>query len=180
MNISSSPPITPTNDCACGTGQTPSEIECPTCGKRGATVRLITPKHTVKKTAQHQVIDTEPYSFCDNPDCNTVYYSESGSSVITTDELKNRVTLKDDSPETPLCYCFKVLKKQALEEIARTGTTDVFRQIQEKMKPGQSCFCEKSNPRGDTCVKDIKSWVKAQGIDVIEPGIEKPTNSCCG
>lgn len=40
--------------------------------------------------------------------------------------LINRVILKDDSPDTSICYCFKVLNKQALEDIARSGTKDVF------------------------------------------------------
>lgn len=169
------------SDCACGTGQVDSQIACPVCSMRGRTVDQVTPQKTVRKTALDQFDAERNYHFCTNPDCDVVYYSDKDVPVIKTDALKNRVTIKDDSPETPLCYCFKVLKKHAIEEIARTGTTNVFKQIQEKMKPGQSCFCEKANPRGDTCSQDIKEWVEAQGIKVEEPvGRESQSDCGCG
>lgn len=167
-------------DCECGTGQTKSTIACPVCRKLGSTVNLVTPQNTLVKDARSKLVPEQAYHFCDSPECDVVYYNEQESSVFTTDELKNRVTIKDDSPETPLCYCFKVLKKHALEEIARTGTTDVFKSIQAKMKPGQSCFCEKSNPRGDTCVKDIVSWLDEQDISVEKKVEETLGTSYCG
>ncbi len=156
---------TASSDCGCGTGQTASSIACPVCRRLGVTVRAITPGHTLKKTARGRFDPERPWHFCENPDCSVAYYNEDDRSVFTLGDLKNRVTIKDDSPETPLCYCFKVLKKQALAEIAATGSTNVFRSIQAKMKPGQSCFCEKANPRGDTCARDIREWMLAQGID---------------
>ena len=165
--------------CDCGTGQIKSTIACPVCRKLGSTVNLVTPQNTVQKALSSKLDPEKSYHFCDNPDCDVVYYNEQDASVFTTSELKNRVTLKDDSLETPLCYCFKVFKKHALEEIARNGTTDVFETIQAKMKPGQSCFCEKSNPRGDTCVEDIQNWLIAQGVASEEQVKEKPEEGCC-
>jgi hypothetical protein len=166
--------------CDCGTGQIKSTVACPVCRKLGSTVRLVTPENTLIRDARTKIDSEHDYHFCENPDCDVVYYNEQDTSVFTTDQLKNRVTLKDDSPETPLCYCFKVLKKQALEEIAKTGTTDVFETIQAKMKPGQNCFCEKSNPRGDTCVQDIQNWLKERGVSA-EKKIEEevPKSGCC-
>lgn len=169
-----------TSNCDCGTGQTQSEIACPVCRKLGRTVNPTTPRHTLTRTVRDKLNAEHHYHFCENPDCDVVYYNNQDTSVFTTSELKNAVTIKDESPETPLCYCFKVLKKQALEDIARTGTTNVFQHIQSKMKSGQSCFCEKANPRGDTCTQDIQRWLVAQGItDTDQPSIPE-INGCCG
>ncbi len=151
----------------------------PTLWQSGVTVNRITPQHTLKRVAADTLDPQLQYHFCENPACDLVYYDTTQSVEFTTDQLKNRVTLKDEDLETPLCYCFKVLKRQALEEIARTGTTNVFAIIQSRMKPGQNCFCEKSNPRGDCCTKDVAAWLRAQGITVEIP--ESSVNSgCCG
>lgn len=143
-------------------------------------MNLVTPKNTLKKEARTKFVPEYDYHFCENSDCDLVYYNEQDTSVFTTSELKNRVTIKDDSPKTPLCYCFKVLKEQALEDIARTGTSDVFKTVQAKMKPGQSCFCEKSNPRGDTCVQDIQYWLEDHGVSTEKQIEEKSKGGCCG
>lgn len=166
--------------CACGTGQTRSLIGCPVCGNPGMTVNLTTPQHTLSRDVRDRLSTGTSYHFCDNSDCDVVYYNDKDTSVFTTDDLKNRVTIKDDAPETPLCYCFKVLKKQALEEIARTGSTNVFQTIQAKMKPGQSCFCEKANPRGDTCTRDIQQWLENQGVQPTPAPSLSETGGCCG
>lgn len=165
------------SECACSTGQTEAELPCPGCEQLGRTVSLVTPMHTVKSAIRDQIVAQRRYHFCTNPDCDVVYYNDHDTSTIGTDGLKNRVTIKDNSAETPLCYCFKVLKKHAIEEIQRTGTTDVFQTIQAKMKPGQSCFCEKANPRGDTCTQDILQWLSEQGI---EAGSSAQGGAGCG
>lgn len=177
------------SSCSCSTGQTRAPIGCPNCRKAGMTVNLMTPQNTLFKAIREQLNNQYAYYFCDNPNCDAVYYNAHDSTVFTTADLKNRVTIKDESPETPLCYCFKVLKKQALEEIAKTGKTDVFQQIQNKMKPGQSCFCEKANPRGDTCSQDILDWLEQQGLPqsiasetpTLETAPRNPcATNCCG
>ena len=169
------------SDCGCGTGQVEAEVPCPVCQQRGVTVRSVTPEHTLARQARPSFDPELDHYFCENPACDVAYYNGRDDSVFRIDELKNRVTIKDDSPQTPLCYCFKVLKQQALEEIARTGTTNVFQTILAKMKPGQSCFCEKANPRGDTCSKDILAWLDAQGIRPGGGGSDEPVkpSGCC-
>lgn len=169
------------SSCGCAAPQVSAVTPCPRCGTVGSTVGATTPRHALKRDAASRLDGDERYNFCENPECEVVYYGDGGGGIFTTEMLKNRVTIKDDSPETPLCYCFKVLKKHALEEIARTGTTDVFQTIQAKMKPGQSCFCEKANPRGDTCSKDIRAWLQGQGVDVdAPPGGGAAADSGCG
>lgn len=173
------------DSCDCGTGQTRSDIACPLCRRPGATVGIITPQNTLKRQVRDRLDSDTAYHFCESPECDVVYYNDHDTSVFHTADLVHRVTIKDDAPDTRLCYCFKVLKQQALDEIAQTGTTNVFETIQSRMKPGQSCFCEKANPRGDTCVKDIRTWLEQQGVvtghsepDPISIG-ETASNGCC-
>jgi len=86
-----------------------------------------------------------------------VYYSDKGQR-FTASDLINRVTCKDPSPETPLCYCFKISKQDALDEMNATGRSTVLSSIREQMD-SKGCFCEKSNPRGACCLEEVTAWL---------------------
>ena len=163
----------------CGTGQVAATIACPKCRRLGVTLSNVTPVNTLKRGARVAFDKDIAHYFCETPSCDVAYYNGDNDQTFALSELKNLVTVKDESPETPLCYCFKVLKQQALEEIAKTGTTNVFDTIQSKMKPGQSCFCEKANPRGDTCSKDIQAWLLAQGVEPSSASVGGCGDSGC-
>jgi hypothetical protein len=159
------------NDCGCDTDSERSETPCPICGQKGMTVREITPRSTLKAQYRPLVRDDTRYHFCETTECLVVYYhgADQGNvpgSIFTMDQLINRVTVKDDDPTTPLCYCFKVCKGEALAEIGEKGTVDIKGLMNRRRKPGQSCFCEKSNPRGHCCTGDIKGWLADQGVIV--------------
>ncbi|MBF0590128.1 MAG: hypothetical protein HQL53_13480 [Magnetococcales bacterium] len=146
------------------------------------TVNAVTPKSTLRAEHRPMVREDGFYSFCESPDCNVVYYHSIPSqasglpgAVFTIDRLINKVTVKDDSLDTPLCYCFKVLKGEALDEISRTGGVEIKALMNRRRKPGQGCFCEKSNPRGDCCTGDIRGWLTAQGLEV---GSDEDTCGC--
>ena len=138
------------------------------------TVGEITPRSTLKAQYRSTVRKGTGYNFCESKDCPVVYYHDAGErdghsgSIFTRDQLINRVTVKDDDPATHLCYCFKVRKGEALAEIQRTGSVDIKALINRRRKPGQDCFCEKSNPRGQSCTGDIRNWLAAQGI-IVDP-----------
>ncbi len=104
-----------------------------------------------------------------------VYFDRVNGSLFKREHLINRVTIKDEHPKTPLCYCFKVLKEDALKELAQTGTTDVGVIIRERMKE-RGCQCEKFNPRGSCCSKDIEAWLIKQGVD---PQTSRQASACC-
>jgi hypothetical protein len=144
------------------------------------TVGVITPRSTLKAKYRSMVRDEAGYNFCESKECPVVYYHDSygqtngPGSRFNLDHMINRVTVKDDDPATQLCYCFKVRKGEALIEIERTGTVDIKALINRRRKPGQDCFCEKSNPRGQSCTGDIRNWLAAQGIIVA------PDEDICG
>ena len=116
------------------------------------------------------------YHFCENPDCDLVYFDCVTGVLFKREQLINRVTIKDENPKTPLCYCFKVLKEDALKELSEKGSTDVVAMIQERMK-GHGCQCEKLNPREGCYLKDIETWLMKQGIDPKEQN--EPSSGCC-
>ncbi len=161
--------------CSCHEAQTRSTAACPACGARGMTVGIVTPQHLLKKGARDRLVPSASYNFCESSDCEVVYYSEDGGSTFERDALRSAVTCKDDTPETPLCHCFQVLRRDALAELERSGSCDVFRMIRERMRPGQACFCEKSNPRGESCAKDILAWLEERGVGVPVRG----GSGCC-
>lgn len=135
-------------------------LACPACAHNGSAVSSVTPRHTLNPRLRKQVDATAAYYFCASPDCAVVYYSDSGQ-YFTTEELINRVTCKDSSPETPLCYCFKISKQDALDELKASGHSTVLASIREQMD-SKGCFCEKSNPRGTCCLEEVTAWLASQ------------------
>ncbi|MBF0187113.1 MAG: hypothetical protein HQL50_04225 [Magnetococcales bacterium] len=159
--------------CGCGSTAQRSVVACPACGCHGTTVNTTTPSSTLRAIHRSSVREEGVYTFCESPNCPVVYYHSDQQQnpgntgmLFTVEQLINRVTVKDDSQKTPLCYCFKVLKGEALDEIARTGSVDIIALMNRRRRPGQECFCEISNPRGDCCTEDIRNWLTAQGLDV--------------
>lgn len=155
---------------------------CPACRQPGQFVDQITPGHTLKKIFRSTLINDANYHFCENPECETVYFSDDGRQRFSTEQLINRVTCKDSSAETPLCYCYKITKGAVLKEYHESRQSGVLEKIEQKMGE-KACFCDKSNPRGVCCTTEIRSWLKAQGItesesDSIE-SVSGCSSSCC-
>jgi len=107
----------------------------------------------VKTILQHikspwlQTLDEDKYYFCDDPECEVVYFGLTGS-VITKDELRTVVGVKEKSDETLVCYCFGVSKEQAKQDTKLKKYITL--QTKEKM-----CACDSRNPSGRCCLKDF-------------------------
>nr|CRH04329.1 Conserved protein of unknown function [Candidatus Magnetococcus massalia] len=172
----------------CGTTKaSPPQARCPSCGVAGSAVQAVTPQHTLKAAFRPEVDGDGHYHFCETPNCNTVYFELERGQQFELEQLINRVTIKDKDPKTPLCYCFKVLKEDALREWAESGSCDVVAMIQQRMKR-HGCQCEKLNPRGGCCLQDIENWLIKQGLEPTkqskpQAGCESGQNhsdGCCG
>ncbi len=137
---------------------------CPRCQTQGSPVSTTTLRHTLKKPFRERVDSREGYLFCENRHCAVAYYRHNSTDIFVTDSLINRVTIKDKSPLTPLCYCFKISKGEVLQELEQSGTSRVVQRIEEKMAQQAGCFCEKANPRGKCCIGDIVDWLKRQDL----------------
>ncbi|MBF0445101.1 MAG: hypothetical protein HQL68_05890 [Magnetococcales bacterium] len=132
---------------------------CPICDTIGKAVKTVTPQHTLKRQYRNKVDNGGNYHFCENPQCDVVYFDCVSESLFKQEHLINRVTIKDEHPKTPLCYCYKVLKEDVLNDFEKTGTTQVVAKIKKSMKK-HGCQCEKLNPRGGCCLMDIEAWLQ--------------------
>ena len=133
---------------------------CPSCNRPGVTVKQITMTSSVKPLLLDKIENSKQYAFCETPECLVVYFNLESDQTFNKTDLIKKVTIKSETPDTPLCYCYNIFKEDALAEIEKTGKTEVIKMVQDKMKSAQTCFCEKSNPRGSCCLKDIANWLK--------------------
>lgn len=58
-----------------------------------------------------------------------------------------------------ICFCFKYSKKDIFDAVNTNTEESIIQEIKDKMKdPG--CFCEKANPSGKCCLKDIDNFIE--------------------
>ena len=86
------------------------------------------------------------YFFCDDPDCEVVYFGEDGSTILKS-QLRTAVGVKESSDNALLCYCFGIAKADATNPATREY-------VLQQTKLGL-CSCESSNPSGRCCLKDF-------------------------
>jgi len=135
------------SDCCCSSrsdSTTPSIHRCPVNGMEYAEVSSRTVSHHVK---QSWLWNDEglPYYFCDDPDCEVVYFGLDNSLILKT-QVRTTIGLKDRSENAMLCYCYGATKADAHNE---PGIRDF---VIKKTKHGE-CSCETSNPSGICCLK---------------------------
>lgn len=119
---------------------------CPGSKKAGKAVSLKTILHHVNKPWTLSFSDQD-YYFCDDPDCDVVYFSREGTT-ITKSQLRFRVGVKEKSDDALICYCFGVSRGEAQSNPA------IKKFVTEQTKNGV-CSCTTHNPSGKCCLKDF-------------------------
>ncbi len=153
---------------------TPTATECPTCGKKGRTVRPRTVRALLKDEYAAEVavpersdcvsgcmpaLETTGWRFCDTPDCDIVYFAEDADTTFTKSQLRVAVGVKEKVGVRPLCYCFGHSVASIKEELRRQGHCGALDDIRAKMKdPG--CRCETENPSGSCCLGSVAKRIK--------------------
>jgi len=162
-------------DAACGCPTAlPAVSHCPGCGLAGRKVSAVTVASQLKKEVLPRYADrAETFNFCTNPACPHVYYDDSGAVAIGQEALRTRVTIKDDAPSTPLCYCKKLLKSD-FYKMLEEGVPDVAGAVKAIIGSGKS-FCEKSNPKGVCCTEDVRVFLSRHGLAWDDAG----AGGCC-
>ncbi|HEV2378948.1 MAG TPA: hypothetical protein VG206_04025 [Terriglobia bacterium] len=123
---------------------------CPSCGKKGKPVAVLTVKSLVRD--HMRVPASVSYSFCRTVDCEVVYFSD--QAVFTKPDVKVRVGIKETADPIPLCYCFDYSRENIRRDIEAAGKTSVLEEIKAEVKGG-FCACEVKNPSGTCCLGDI-------------------------
>ncbi len=119
---------------------------CPSNGQVYKEVPRSTLMHHIKEpwafTDSHQ-----KYFFCDDPDCDVVYFAED-NSVIKQADLRTELGIKSQSERALICYCFGVSKHQAINDPS-------IKDFVVKLTKDKVCACATRNPSGKCCLRDF-------------------------
>jgi hypothetical protein len=122
---------------------------CPINGNEYKAVSIKTIQHHIKQPWNWTGTDQD-YYFCDDPDCDVVYFGENNTAILTTD-LRTTVGLKVKTKQATLCYCFGV----SYEDAEKDKSIKDFVTHQTKSR---LCECETKNPSGKCCLKDFPMY----------------------
>src|SRR5258708_36997773 len=106
-----------TKDGTCSLPTSNPEV-CPSCGKKGKPVAVLTVKSLVRDHTR--VPASVSYAFCRTPECDVVYFSD--QAVFRKPDLTVRVGVKETADPVPLCYCFNYSRQAVRQD---TETADV-------------------------------------------------------
>lgn len=124
----------------------PRKFACPVNAQQYIEVEKKTILQHIKSPWENN-LQEEKYYFCDDPNCDVVYFGLKGS-VINKTELRTLIGKKEESEDALVCYCFGVSKALAAQN-AKIKTY-VTQQTKEK-----NCACDVRNPSGRCCLKDF-------------------------
>jgi len=123
----------------------PKNYKCPVNGKPYNSVSPTTILHHIKEPWKWSPTKQE-YYFCDDPDCDVVYFAQD-DSTISKSSLRTKVGLKEKTPSSLICYCFGVTRN--------TATNKDIKAFVIKNTKDKTCACTTRNPSGRCCLKDF-------------------------
>ena len=130
-------------------------VSCPTCRKEGLVVEKTTVANHVKEYCWP--LGDETYLHCDNPDCEVIYFSASGSRSLKKTDVKTRVTFKESTTPRPLCYCKQVTEEDVIKAIEGGATN--FDEVRNATGIGGGGQCNITNPAGRCCSRNYKPFI---------------------
>src|SRR5258708_245292 len=123
---------------------------CPSCGKKGKPVAVLTVKSLVRNHTR--VPASVSYAFCRTPECDVLYFSD--QAVFTKPDLKIRLEVNETPEPVTLCYGFDYSREDVRRDIETAGMTRILDDIKAEVQGG-FCACEVKNPSGACCLGDI-------------------------
>ncbi len=123
----------------------PRQYKCPSNGKLYKEVSPATILHHMNEPWNWNNKD-QGYYFCDDPDCDVVYFGED-DSLIKKSSLRTEVGIKEERDDALVCYCFGVSKKESKSQKIKEF-------VIENTK-NNNCACVTRNPSGRCCLKDF-------------------------
>jgi hypothetical protein len=135
-----------TNCCNTSQAVQPKKHVCPVNGKPCSEVSVGTVMHHINQPWNYPLSD-QAYFFCDDPDCEVVYFSQD-NTTIKTDSLRTKVGIKEQTEKALICYCFGINRQQS--KSSPWAKAFVIEQTKN-----HRCSCNTSNPSGRCCLKDF-------------------------
>jgi bacterioferritin-associated ferredoxin len=132
-------------------------IKCPECGGKGLIVEKITVANHAKESAWP--LGDDKFYFCDNPECEVVYFSSKGRT-LKRDDVKTRVTFKEKTSPRPLCYCRQVTEEDVIRAIENGATT--FEEVAKSTGIGGGGHCDITNPAGRCCSRNYRPFIEKE------------------
>lgn len=123
-----------------------NKFACPANGIEYSEVSIRTIAHHIKE-AWGWKATANRYFFCDDPECEVVYFGDDGSTILKS-ELRTSFGVKEKNGGGLLCYCFGVSKADHQHNPA------IKDYVTAQTKAGL-CSCETCNPSGRCCLKDF-------------------------
>lgn len=133
------------------TSSAPRKSACPADGSLSSEVKTTTMLHHLKNSWA-QTLKEQKYYFCENPECDVVYFGED-DSLFCLDEIREPVGQKQFGPHKVLCYCFGVTQSDYLRN------PEIKNFVVAQTRAG-SCACDSRNPSGRCCLKDFLKAAK--------------------
>lgn len=139
----------PTQDCCVITKsqQTPpKKVKCPSNAIEYGEVS----RKTIAQHMKHPwKLDSKErrFFFCDEPNCDIIYFSDDGLTVTQTD-IRTPIGVKNNTDNATLCYCFGVTRADLLSDPSIKDF--VIAQTKEHL-----CSCDTRNPSGLCCLKNF-------------------------
>lgn len=131
---------------SCCNTPNPKKHTCPVNGRPCNEVPIGTVMHHIS-TPWMQPLKDQAYYFCDDPDCEIVYFG-SDNSTIDKASLRTVVGIKETANDSPICYCFGVNRQQS-------QTSPEAKAFVVEQTKSNTCSCTTSNPSGACCLKDF-------------------------
>ncbi len=141
----------------CCTPQPKGKVICPKCSQKAKGVLGKTLNALLKDETKMNLSCLDGFYYCKTPSCKVIYFRE--YTILTQNDLKVVVGLKDGAKPATLCYCFGWTKEKIKAELEISGKTTALEDIKAKMQnPG--CSCEVKNPSGGCCLADVTKGIK--------------------
>ena len=125
------------------------ERPCPENGKMGRAVASKTILHHLR-TPWRREVPEQAYWFCDDPDCDVVYFGADGT-LFRRGDLRTEVGCKLRGDDRLICYCFDVRATDIIEPEGLKACRDY---VIHKTRDS-ACDCEIRNPSGRCCLADF-------------------------
>ena len=135
-----------------------TNINCPVCQHKGKKIDTATVKSQIV-VSLHYVSDSQ-YYFCDQTDCDVVYYNE-GGNIFTILDVRERVYQKEPHADNVLmCYCFYHTLGAIKTDIHHHSGQTIVDNINTGIQTGK-CACDWRNPQGSCCLGNVKKLIKS-------------------